>query len=259
MGSKSLLAMLLLPVLPASHTSSQSLTFEAADVRLHDSKTTLSPKGRIPPGGRLERGGMTVQDLLMFAYGVLPDMIAGLPQWGKAAQFDLVAKAGHDTPNETIRLMLRELLAERFKLASHQEDRVMPAYVLTVGKKGPQLQRGSGSQQDCAWTALPAGVSRRDCRNITMSELTKQLPGLGGIGIDRPAVDSTRLDGPWDFHLDVRLAPPARGAAEAGPGAAIPQGPTIFDALESLGLKLEPRKVPLPVLVVDHIEPLIEN
>jgi uncharacterized protein (TIGR03435 family) len=259
MRSNSLLAMLLVPVLPASHASSQPLTFEVADLRLHDPKTTLSPKGRILPGGRLEAGGMTVQDLLMFAYGVLPDMIAGLPPWAKADQFDLIAKAGHDTPNATIRLMLRALLAERFKLASHQEDRVMPAYVLTVGKKGPQLQRGSGTQQHCAWTALPAGVSRRDCQNMTISELTKQLPGLGGIGIDLPVVDSTRLDGPWDFHLDVRLAPPASGAAEAGPSAAIPEGPTIFDAMESLGLKLEPRKVPLPVLVVDHIEPLIEN
>jgi uncharacterized protein (TIGR03435 family) len=95
---------------------------------------------------------------------------------------------------------------------------------------------------------------------MTMSELARQLPGLGGIGIDRPVVDRTGLDGACDFHLDVKLAPANSGDTAARPDpAADPGGPTIFDAFDQLGLKLEARKVPLPVLIVDRIEQLTEN
>jgi uncharacterized protein (TIGR03435 family) len=241
------LTLLLLPALLSAQTS-----FEAATIKPHDPKGTLG-KGRILPGGRMEAGGMTLEDLLMFAYGVLPNMIVGLPKWARESQFDVVATAGHDTPNGTLRVMLQSLLAERFKLASHQENRVMPAFVIVVGKSGSKLDRASGGQQRCSWTNLPAGVSRRECQNMTMSELAKQLPGLGGIGVDLPVVDQTGLDGPWDFHLDVKLAPPNAAVT------AEPEGPTIFNAFQQNGLELQRRKVPLPVLVIDHVEPLIEN
>jgi uncharacterized protein (TIGR03435 family) len=235
-------------------------SFEAASIKPHDPKSALSPKGRFLPSGGIEAGGMTVEDLLMFAYGILPEKISGLPKWAMETQFDVIAKAGHDTPPAALRLMLRTLLAERFKLQSHQEDRPMPAYVLTVGKHGSKLQPASGTQPHCSWTDLPSGVTRRECRNMTMAELARQLPGLNRIGIDRPVVDRTGLDGTWDFHLDVRPAPSLNGAAAARPDSiSVPEGPTIFDAFDELGLKLEARKVPLPVLVIDRIDSLIEN
>jgi uncharacterized protein (TIGR03435 family) len=245
---------LLLPLLLSAQPS-----FEAASIKSHDPKSDFS-KGRILPSGGIDAGGMTVQDLLMYAYGILPDMISGLPRWAKETQFDVIAKASHDTPPATLRLMLQTLLAERFKLQSHQEDRPLPAYVLTVGKHGQKLQPASGTQPHCAWTALPSGVSRRECQNMTMAELAKQLPGLSHIGIDLPVVDKTGLDGAWNFHFDVRLIPPNSGTAAVRPdAAAIPEGPTVFDAFEQLGLKLEARKVPEPILVIDRIDQLIEN
>ena len=244
---KSPLALLLLPLF----LSAQS--FEVADIKPHDPKSTLL-KGKILPGGRIEAAGMTLEDLLMFAYGILPDKISGLPRWARETQFDIVAKAGRDAPNATLRLMLQTLLAERFKLVSHQDQKLMPAYVIAVGKDGPKLQRASGGMQHCAWTALPSGVSRRECQNMTMAELAKQLPGLGGIGIDLPVVDQTGLAGAWDFHLDVKLAPPSAATV-----ATEPEGPTIFDAFDQAGLKLERRKVSLPVLLIDRVEPLSEN
>ena len=235
----------LLPLLLSAQPS-----FEAASIKPHDRKSAFS-KGRFLPSGGIEAAGMTVEDLLLFAYGILPDMISGLPKWAKETQFDVIAKAPHDTPPATLRIMLRTLLADRFKLQSHQEDRPTAAYVLTIGKHGPQLHPASGTQPHCNWTDLPSGVSRRECQNMTMAELARQLPGLNRIGIDRPVVDKTGLDGAWDFHLDVQLA--------SANGATIPEGPTIFDAFDRLGLKLEARKVLLPVLVVDRIEPLTEN
>lgn len=245
MSIKTLPVAVLLPLLLSAQPS-----FEAASIKPHDPKSTFS-KGRFLPSGGIEAAGMTVEDLLMFAYGILPDMISGLPKWAKDAEFDVVAKAAHDTPPAALRLMLRALLAERFRLQSHQEDKPTPAYVLTVGKRGQKLQPASGTQPHCSWTDLPSGVSRRECQNMTMAELARQLPGLNRIGIDLPVVDKTGLDGAWDFHLDVRLAPANSGA--------IPDGPTIFDAFDQLGLKLETRKVPLPILVIDHIDQLTEN
>ena len=196
---------------------------------------------------------MTLEDMLMFGYGVLPNMIVGLPKWAKESQFDVVATAGRDIPNGTLRIMLQALLAERFKLLSHQEDRAMPALVIVVGKGGSKLQRASGGQPHCSWTGLPAGVSRRECVNMTLSELAKQLPGLGGTAVDLPVVDQTGLSGAWDFHLDVKLAPPNAAIT------AEPESPTIFDAFQQNGLELQRRKLPLPVLVIDHVEALIEK
>jgi len=254
MSIKVSLAAVLLPLFLAAQPS-----FEAATIKPHDPKSAFS-KGRILPSGGIEAGGMTVEDLLRYAYGIMPDMISGLPKWAKETQFDVVAKAAHDTPPATLRIMLRTLLADRFKLQSHQEDRPTSAYVLTIGKHGQQLQPASRTQPHCSWTDLPSGVSRRECQNMTMSELARQLPGLGRIGIDRPVVDRTGLDGAWDFHLDVKLALAFGGDTAARPDpAADPEGPTIFDAFDQLGLKLEARKVPLPVLVVDRIEQLTEN
>ncbi len=246
------IALLLAAVLSAQPS------FEAASIKPHDPKTPVS-KGRVLPSGGIEAAGWTVQDLLMFANGVLPDMIVDLPKWAKESPFDVIAKAPHDTPPATLRVMLQTLLAERFKISSHREDLPMPVYVLTIGKRGPKLQAAAGTMPHCSWTDLPNRVSRRECQNMTMAELARQLPGLGDIGIDFPVVDKTGIEGAWDFHLDVRLLPPDAGAAEAHPEVATPQGPTIFDAFERLGLKLEPRKVPSPVIVVDRIETLSEN
>jgi uncharacterized protein (TIGR03435 family) len=168
--------------------------------------------------------------------------------------------------------MFQTLLAERFKLAIHREDKVMPAYVLTLGKRPPKYREGSGARQECNWSTLESGLRRRECHNLTMTELAKQLPGWGGIGIDLPVADQTGLQGAYDFQLDVHL--PAEfaksegrreGGQEGGRGGDAPaapvvdSGPTIFAALDQIGLKLERGKIPMPVIVIDHAEPPTEN
>ena len=190
------------------------------------------------------------------------DMIAGAPKWADTDRFDLVAKAAPDTPVATMRLMLQTLLADRFKLAFHNEEKVKSAYVLTVGKRGMKLQAGSGGPQDCSWSVADSGLRRRTCHNLTMAEFARQLPGWGGIGIDLPVIDQTGLKGAYDFQLDVGEA--AFGGGEGGrsgdgkmpaaPAPAADSGPTIFNALEQVGLKLENRKIPIAVIVVDRAE-----
>jgi uncharacterized protein (TIGR03435 family) len=224
-----------------------------ADVRPSNPANPLAAKGGgFLPGGRVELAGLTLKNLIMFAYGVQENMIVGVPKWGESEHFDIIAKAAPNTSLATVRLMVQSLLAERFQLALHSEDRVMPAYVLTLGKRGPSLTEGSGGRQQCAWKTAEGGLMRRDCQNLTMAEFAKQLPGMRELSIDRPVVDQTGLNGDYDFHFDIARV---RRPGDAGASDPADSGPTIFAALENIGLKLEHRKIPLPTLVIDHVEP----
>jgi uncharacterized protein (TIGR03435 family) len=239
-----------------SQSTATPPAFEVADIK--PSANPMPGKGRLLPGGRIEIPGMNLKEFIMFAYGVQDNMIVGTAKWAETDRFDIVAKAASDTPMPTLRLMFQNLLAERFKLAIHRENKVMPAYVLTVGKRASKLREGSGGRQECGWQSLEGGLRRRECRNLTMAEFAKQLPGLGGAGIDLPVVDETGLKGAYDFQFDMGFGGMGRGDGPRpgdGPAAAIPDsGPTIFAALEQIGLKLESRKMPMPVIVVDHAE-----
>jgi hypothetical protein len=198
-----------------SQSTTNPPAFEVADIKPSDPSTAMPGKGRMLPGGRIEIPGMTVKNFIMF-----------------------------------------------FKLAIHREDKAMPAYVLTVGKRTAKFHEGNGGRQECSWSSMEDGLRRRECHNLTMAEFVKQLPGWGGIGIDLPVVDQTGLKGAYDFQLEVGL-PVGRpeGGGEGGRGGNGPShaiadsGPTIFAALDQIGLKLESRKMPMPVIVVDHVEP----
>src|SRR5437588_1366508 len=102
--------------------------FEVADIKPAVRNEGMPRKGRLLPGGRIELPGMPLRNLIMYAYGVQENMIVGGPRWVVSEPFDIVAKAAPDTPPDTLRLMFQSLLAERFKLGRHREDKVMPAY-----------------------------------------------------------------------------------------------------------------------------------
>jgi uncharacterized protein (TIGR03435 family) len=108
--------------------------FEVADIK--PSKPGTDADVRFLPGGRLELLGLTMHDLVRIAYSVEDDRerMTGGPSWMDSQSFDVVAKANLSLPESTLRLMLRALLIERFKLVVHSENRTMPAYALTKGK-----------------------------------------------------------------------------------------------------------------------------
>ena len=190
-------------------------------------------------------------DLIKTAYGVDPDIVVGGPAWLDFDHFDVIAKAPPATSPETIKLMLQALLADRFKLVIHKDTRPVQGFVLSVGKGKAKLKPADGagepgcqpqpSQRPGPDFVPPNVVS---CRNVTMEEFASALRGTAGGYLTGPVLDSTGLKGAWDFDLkwtDKRLLAPA--------GA---DGITIFDAVDrQLGLKLEPGKVPMRVLVVD--------
>jgi len=229
--------------------------FEVAEIKPADPSNPLPRKGRLLPGGRVEMPGMTMQDLIMMSYGVKENMISGLPKWGEKERYDIVAKAPPTQSNSELRLMFRSLLADRFKLAIHNEEKVMPAYVLTLGKKPLKVQEASsGARQTCNWSSAEGGLRRRECHSITMAEFAATLPGLGGVGIDLPVVDETGLKGAYDLQFEMGYGE-LRTSGGGGLKPGVDSGPTIFEALDRIGLKLESRKMSLPMIVIDHAEP----
>lgn len=231
--------------------------FEVADIKPSDPSGGMEGKGRQGPGGRVEVRGVTAKQMIGAAYGVQDNMIVGAPKWADTDHYDLIAKAPDGTPPSMLRQMLQPLLADRLKLAMHREDKVMAAYVLTLGKRPLKLEQTQGGAQDCHWETVEGRLRRRICHNVPIDEFARQLPGLGGAGIDLQVLDQTGLKGTYNLQFDMGM--PGRREGEGAAAMPADTGPTIFEALDQIGLKLESRRMPISVIVIDHIEPPSAN
>jgi len=246
--------------------------FEIADV--HVSPHTLAPnmRGGVLRAGRYEILTATMLELIAVAYGVENEKVLGGPSWLDSDRFDVVAKAPSNTSAETAKLMLRALLAERFKLVVHNDTHPMPGFALTVGKGGPpKLKEADGSgEPGCKFipppppqqpAAAPEGprvfnvpTFSYECHNITMQAFAEGMRTMNGMQTyfdTGAAVDQTGFKGVYDFSLKYTMKVTGALALLAGPSA---QTISIFDAVDKqLGLKLDPAKVPTPVIVVDSV------
>jgi uncharacterized protein (TIGR03435 family) len=224
---------------------------------------TIKPSKPDAPGRAITVRGrtfgtlnQTVSGMLTFAYGLHPRQIVGGPEWLDYDKFDISAEPeGTGQPNDKQwRSMLGKLLADRFKLAFHQEKRELSVYALTALKSGHKL-----TKNDTNPNGLPAlffrGPGVFPVQNATMSDFAGTMQA---VVLDRPVVDQTGLAGRYDFTLtwtpdDTQFggrggqAPPADANADAPPG--------LFTAIqEQLGLKFESTKASVDVIVVDHVE-----
>ena len=267
--------LLFLSAVPAfSQPEATPISFEAADVKVNKSgevRMTVDMQG----GGKFTMHNVPMKVMIAMAYHARPDAVTGGPGWLESDRFDVVAKAGQTTPPDDLRRMLQTLLAERFKLAIHKEPKIMPAYALVVGKSGPKLHPSEAAlltDQRCVPGEGAVGQKHITCRHIAMAVLADQLPEQSPRDFDVVVVDQTGLTGFFDFKLD--WTPAARTAAAsadpianpsanpvANPAANPATNPTVFEAVEEqLGLKLESRKLPLPVIVIDRVERVpVEN
>ena len=203
-----------------------------------------------------------------------------LPEWVSSTRYDVQARSEKKDPTkDDMRLMMRALLAERFKLAVHTETKEVPVFALmlvTPGKTGPKLQAhpaGDSCSSDASAELNPSrsgptppeavkggfpavcggilyvpgtGVGRLSfgARNVTMASIANAMPSWGALG--RPVVDKTGLTGMWDFAMEF---------TPEGSGDAVAMAPTFLQALrEQPGLKLESEKGSVDSLVVDHVE-----
>jgi uncharacterized protein (TIGR03435 family) len=152
--------------------------------------------------------------------------------------------------------MLRSLLADRFKLRIHEEQSLMPVFVLLVGKSGPHLTPSDSSGEPTCHPGKGDGFEGQihtECADLSLQNLADLLPDLSSQDFDRPVVDATGIKGVYDFKLNWTPQPPAPKPGDSTPDVAA--GVTIFENLEKqFGLKLEQRRQPMPVIVVDHAE-----
>jgi uncharacterized protein (TIGR03435 family) len=244
----------------------ESPKFEVADV--HNSPHTTQPFARGPffSTGRYELRFATMVDMIHLAYDIDPEKISGGPSWLEMDRFDVFAKIPDKTTAESRRLMLQSLLAERFGLTTHDDNRPMSAFALTAGKH-PELKESDGSGEPgsggCKFdvqnaptgpptpgTPIQLPVIVYTCRNTSMASFAAgmlSIPAAGAYFNNTLVVDKTDLKGNWDFALHFTPKVPA-GIAVTGEN--IP----FFDAVEKqLGLKLELTNVPMPVIVVDKV------
>jgi uncharacterized protein (TIGR03435 family) len=214
---------------------------------------------------------MRVRALLVLAYGARPEQIDGLPAWTDEERFDIAARAPANTPDNQLRLMLRTLLSERFRLVVRTERRERPVYALVVaradGRLGPNLKPSAECDAGAISTlgartgdaAVPVG--KRPCTVITGSNgkeayitggarsVEELVRALQLVVTDRPVVNRTGLVATYDFDLRFSAAPLAT------PPTPALDYPSIFAAApEQLGLRLESTRGAVEFLVVERIE-----
>lgn len=208
--------------------------------------------------GKFRTQNVSIKGLLEVAYGLPQAQIQGSLGAVTGATFDIEAKLDEDTEarflaqTETARrsqkpLMLQSLLAERFHLVCHRENREMTSYAIVADKSGAKLKPAQGG--------LHFGGSYNSIRaeGATVGQLARQIAQR----LNEPVVDASGITGLYD--MEINFTPP-EGPMKLN-GQPIPDPPpSIFTAIqEQLGLKLEKRKGPVEVLVVDHVEMPTEN
>jgi bla regulator protein BlaR1 len=221
--------------------------FEVADVKINKSRST-EVEGQFLPGGQVRVRNMSMKMLITLAYHVRPNMISGGPGWLDSDRYDVVAKASPKSTEDELRVMMQTLLAERFKLKAHSEQRTLPAYALTVAAGGAKLGNPDATRNDDEDCTKVAGTGQPGEHHMVcymgMEKLAEALPALAPGYFDRPVVDETGLAGFYKIKLDWT------GALQIDALG----GQTIFGAVELLGLKLDGRKIAVPTIVVDHVE-----
>jgi uncharacterized protein (TIGR03435 family) len=219
----------------------------------------------------------SLKDLIRVAYRVKDFQVEG-PDWIGNARFNVVAKLPSGSSQEQIPEMLQTLLTDRFKLTLHRETKEHAIYALVAGKSGPKLKpaevpTGGGAAAD---GSTGRGGPRRGGMTVEVNNDGAHLKApsatLASLGemisrfSERPVVDMSGIQGQYDFDL-VFSPETIRGGGRGGPGRAGPgdasarpaEGATdsagsIYDSVQRYGLKLEPRKAPMEILLVDHIE-----
>lgn len=201
---------------------------------------------------------VSLKMLLEDAYGIKEDLVFGLPGWANSARFDVKAKIVEPDAEllkklsrEQRRLMIQQLLMDRFQIKAHIETRVLPLYEMIVVKDGPKFKKSAleGSSEDKSQNGVARGGMTSSNTELTahavpLTLLAKMLANQ----LHRTVADKTGLAGNYDFFLKWRPEDDQDDSSESSTA-------TLFTALqEQLGLKLQPSKGPVDTLVVDHVE-----
>ncbi|HWC98057.1 MAG TPA: TIGR03435 family protein [Candidatus Sulfopaludibacter sp.] len=242
--------------------------------------------------GRLDWDNVSLRNMLTNAFNIKDYQLQG-PDWMNTERFIVAAKIAPNTTKEQYRLMLQKLLAERFHMTFHHEEREHAVFALTVAKGGPKLKESDpndtsgfgpmmGRGGEVQGRAMPpppppprgatlgrGGMMRMmpghlEAKHNSIDSLANMLSNLVG----KPVIDQTGLKGIYDFTLEYAPdsveggpqfagggPPPGAPGGEGRAPAAADPGATVYAAVQQqLGLKLESKKLPLDNVVIDHIE-----
>jgi uncharacterized protein (TIGR03435 family) len=227
-------------------------TFDVASVKVGQPGTAGGPRRReniqVSPGTVTMRN-VSLKSAIRWAWHVTEFQVAG-PDWLDSGRYEIAGKAAGPATEEQLRLMMQTLLRERFKLALHRQTKELSAYVLVAGKNGPKVHESKTEGEasiDINQRQLSVTVQR-----APVSQLIETMSNL----LRAPVIDMTGLTGRYDISLNV-----AKYAAElAAQGKSFDSAPADPQALismilqEEFGLKLEARKMPLDLVIVDRAE-----
>ena len=242
-------------------------TFEVVSVKPHTSDDQRDMM-TVQPGGRFTVRNEPLRLLIRTAYQLQDDQVVGGPSWLTSDRFDIDAKAADDRAFlSQLAPMLQALLADRFKLMVHHDTKELPVFAAVLarsdGRLGPQLRPTecpdleSDIKQLRPCVNMSFGVGRLTARGAPLKPFLEYL----APSVSRVIIDRTGLTGRYDANLEwtpAQPASPSSGIPNTTPTD--PNRPTIFTAIqEQLGLKLEPARAPVDVLVIDHVEHPTEN
>ncbi|WP_263418399.1 TIGR03435 family protein [Terriglobus albidus] len=225
--------------------SDNPLAFEAVTIKPSDPNLSGGTYFRVQ-GRHVLAVNVSLFDLLSLAYGLHPKQIVNGPRWLDTSRYDIDGVPTMEgRPNrDQQRQLFRALLADRFHLVFHYEQRELPIYALLLDKGGPRLTRTSRQPQDGTNFSYTNQIVLT-AKNASMATLAD---GMQASFLDRPVVDHTGLTDRYDFTL--KWTPddsPARDTPDAPPD--------LYTAIkEQLGLKLVPTKEEAKALVIDHVE-----
>jgi uncharacterized protein (TIGR03435 family) len=263
----------------AQNTTTVAPTYEFETASIKPNK---SDRFRFRPGFTVDgfrASNATVQLLIRQAYGVDEYDLSGIPDWLNSERYDVEAKMDPSVADALSKLnpeqlklarkqMLQTLMAKRFNLKVHRETKDEPVYFLVIEKNGPKLQNaktGNASplpnadgvrvQDKEQWQIVPGSDGGQKIR--ASSATMKSLGDWLNRQLSRPVLDKTGLNGTYDFTIEWMpdaASTPSPDAANAVTLPGIP-GASLFTALQQqLGLKLDPGKSPIEVLMIDHVE-----
>jgi uncharacterized protein (TIGR03435 family) len=243
----SVIAISVLSALGAAAQSTGNASIEVAVVKPHPSAVMHNNFSFAK--NRFELEDQPLLKLIAFAYSLNPRQIVGADSWVSGDNWDMSGTtnltADATLPQE--QQLVRQLLVERFGLQFHQEKREMPVYALQVVKDQPKLAVAADpAAQPLEWTDGHDSVRTENYRSNSMADFLV----IKRLFMDRPLVDQTGLSGRYDFKLTYSFGDAPTTDADADTDAP----PPMFTAIkEQLGLKFEPVKASVNVMVIDHI------
>jgi uncharacterized protein (TIGR03435 family) len=237
----------------------QNPAFDVASVRVSQSDGEhRGPRENIQvsPDGVIMRS-VSMRNCTRWAYHVTPYQVTG-PDWINSQRYDINAKAAGQMSEDQLRVMMQTLLSERFKMEAHRQTKEMQAYLLQVGKNGIKVKEsGTDGEIDVKPDQQRMSVS---IQRATMSHLIDVLANV----FRAPIIDQTGLAGKYDVTVNMaKYIPDMSGGRGPGGEPAAPPDPQaiIMRGLqEELGLKLEPKKMAVDLVIIDHAEKVpVEN